>query len=159
MTSDASDATDATKTSLGHLVRTKREKLHLSMEELSHRSGVSRSTLHRVEHDDDIRPTAPKLTQILTELKIEPEELRAFVEDEKYLADIEHWMERSAAFAAASGTLDARSADLQKLASEAKPDLVAIKGEGVARIRHHGSGLEEITDALQAAGWDVMRPV
>jgi transcriptional regulator with XRE-family HTH domain len=143
-----------TRTSLGMLVRERRESLRLSMDDLARRSRVSRSTLHRIEHDHDVRPTAPKLAQILTVLEIKQDEVRSLIRDEDYLGDVLHWMDRSAAFVDAAQSLRPR----QQMAAiaDGTPGLVAYKEGNMAEIR--GDGLDEIRDALKAAGWLVMRP-
>lgn len=143
------------RTSLGMLVRERREGLRLSMDDLATRSRVSRSTLHRIEHDHEIRPTAPKLAQILTVLEIDPDELKVVLNDERYLGDVLHWMERSAAFVDAAQGLRPNQT-LSRLVDAEDPGLVVIKDNNMAEVR--GAGLDDITDALKAAGWHVMRP-
>lgn len=138
------------------LVREKREGMRLSMDDLAARARVSRSTLHRIEHDHAIRPTAPKLAQILVVLEIDPEEIRAVLDDEHYVGDVLHWMERSAAFADAAAGLRPRAAMAAIVGSEETPGLVAMKDGNMATI--NGDGLDELRDALKAAGWLVMRP-
>lgn len=144
----------ASRTTLGLLVRHRREAARLSMDDLATRSRVSRSTLHRIEHDHDIRPTASKLAQILSVLKVAPEDVQAVIEDEHYLGDVLHWMERSAAFVDAAQGLQPR-AGFAVLGVES-PSFVAMKDGHMAEVR--GSGLDELKDALKAAGWLVMRP-
>lgn len=143
-----------TRTSLGMLVRQKREGLRLSMDDLAEHARVSRSTLHRIEHDHKIRPTAPKLAQILTVLEIEPDEVRGYLPDERYLGDVIHWMERSAAFVDASQSLRPRGA-MAHLA-DGSPAFVAVKDGQMAEVR--GDGLDELKATLKASGWLVMRP-
>jgi transcriptional regulator with XRE-family HTH domain len=140
-----------TRTSLGMLVRQKRESMRLSMDDLANRARVSRSTLHRIEHDHKTRPTAPKLAQILVVLEIEADEILAVLHDADYASDVLHWMERSAAFSDAARALRPRVT----VAGEA-PDLIAMKDGSTAEIR--GASLDELKDALKAAGWLVMRP-
>lgn len=142
------------RTSLGMLVRERREGLRLSMDDLANRARVSRSTLHRIEHDHDIRPTAPKLAQILTVLEIAQDEVRTVLAaDEDYLGDVLHWMERSAAFVDVAQGLRPRPA-MAGLVGE--PGLMAMKEDFIAQIS--GTGLDELSAVLKAAGWLVMRP-
>lgn len=147
--------TRSTRLSLGVLVRQKREDLRISMDDAAARARISRSTLHRIEHDHDVRPTAPKLAQILIVLGITPDEVRTVLEDERYLGDVLHWMERSAAFLDTREGLRPR-AGLAALAGEG-PALVAEKDGH--HIRIHGDGLDEVTELFKNAGWLVMRPV
>lgn len=145
------------RTSLATLVRERREGRHLSMDDLATRARVSRSTLHRIEHDYEIRPTAPKLAQILTVLEITPDEVRAVVlNDERYLGDVLHWMERSAAFVDATQGLRPRQA-LARLTDAETPGLIVHKDEHMAQIS--GTGLDELGAAIKAAGWIVTRVV
>jgi transcriptional regulator with XRE-family HTH domain len=137
------------------LVRERREGMHLSMDDLASRARVSRSTLHRIEHDHETRPTAPKLAQILTVLEITPDETRVVLQDEKYLGDVLHWMERSSAFVDVAQGLRPRPA-LAHLAGD-ETALVAIKDGRTTEIR--GEGLDEITEGLKSLGWHVLRPV
>jgi transcriptional regulator with XRE-family HTH domain len=144
----------ATRVSLGTLVRARREHLRLSMDDLALRARVSRSTLHRIEHDHDIRPTAAKLAQILTVLEVEPTEVRDLIADDDYLGDILHWMERSGALVEVTQSLRPQPS-LAALAAD-QPSLIAMKDNHIATIS--GTGLEEIREALKAAGWLVARP-
>lgn len=146
------------RTSLGMLVRERREGRRLSMDDLASRARVSRSTLHRIEHDHEIRPTAPKLAQILTVLEVEPDEVRVVLKDERYLGDVLHWMERSSAFVDVAQGLRPRPG-LAHLAGAEEPGMVAMKdGNTVSVASVSGDGLDEAKDALKASGWIVMRP-
>jgi transcriptional regulator with XRE-family HTH domain len=144
------------RTSLGMLVRERREGLRLSMDDLAGRARVSRSTLHRIEHDHEIRPTAPKLAQILTVLEITPDEVRVVLKDEHYLGDVLHWMERSSAFVDAAQGLRPRPALAHLAGANEAPDFVAIKDGRTAEVR--GDGLDELKEILKDSGWLVMRP-
>jgi transcriptional regulator with XRE-family HTH domain len=76
---------------LGALVRAKREALHLSMDELAVRARVSRSTIHRIEHSHDVRPTASKLARVLATVQIDPQEARAVIPwGAEYVGDVLH---------------------------------------------------------------------
>jgi hypothetical protein len=92
---------------------------------------------------------------VLATLEITPDEVSAVVNDERYLGDVLHWLERSSAFVAAQNGLKPRPA-LARLVGSGDPDLVVIKDDAMAEIR--GSGLDEIKETLKASGWLVMRP-
>jgi transcriptional regulator with XRE-family HTH domain len=150
--------TNTTTAPLGALVREKREGLHLSMDELAMRARVSRSSIHRIEHSHATRPTPAKLAQVLTVVDITPDEVRSVLDDDEYIGDVLHWMERSGAIDAVRRQLQP-SGPMRPLDEASKPDLIAIHGEngGMARIYSNGH-VDELSAVLRQAGWLVTRP-
>jgi transcriptional regulator with XRE-family HTH domain len=126
------------------------------MDDLATRAGVSRSTLHRIEHDHGIRPTAPKLAQILSVLEIEPDDVRTVIDDEKYAGDVLHWMERSVNCVSPSRTTGRRQEMTSPNGVEDPPDLVAVKDGRTIAVG--GTGIDELSAVLKAAGWLTCRP-
>jgi transcriptional regulator with XRE-family HTH domain len=130
--------------SLGTAIRQRREARGLSMKELEKQSGVSRSTLHRVEHDL-MRPIPYKLAQILAVLENDAEALVA-VADRDYRAQVAKWRDRL------------RAVDSKPLGAQPSAELVAVHPDDtVARIQVHAGRRDELAAILGAAGWAVSR--
>ena len=145
-----------TPTTLGLLIRTRREQAHMSMDDLATRARVSRSTIHRIEHGHKTRSTAPKLAQVLVVLDIKPDELRPLIADERYLGDVLHWMEGSTAFANSNHGLRAQDSMSALDPDVASDGLVVFKNGQMATVR--GSGLDAVKATLKAAGWLIAHP-
>lgn len=136
---------------LGALVRDRRERLGLSMAELADRARLSRSSVHRVEHGSDIRPTPSKLARVLAVLSIDDEAVREVLPADEYRDDLLRWM---AAAPAAESLADAAEA-----ARLAAPDLVLIHPDGtMAQVFGGEPHLDALADAVKRAGWMVTRP-
>jgi transcriptional regulator with XRE-family HTH domain len=147
-----------TNAALGALVREKREGLHLSMDELATQARVSRSSIHRIEHGHATRPMPAKLARVVSIVGITVDELRAVIDNEEYLGDVLHWMERSGAVDAVRRQLQP-SGPMRPLDEAGKPDLLAIHGENGGMARIYSSGhVDELSAVLRQAGWLVTRP-
>jgi len=136
---------------LGALVREQREALGMSMDQLAKQARVSRSSVHRLEHGSDIRPTPSKLGRMLQVVGLEADAVRAALEDSEYRDDVLTWMSRSDD----STTL---VDELERSRPSTTPDLVALHPDGaVARIQGDDH-LDEIGEMFKRAGWLVTRP-
>lgn len=149
--------TTAAHAALGALVRTRREGLHLSMDDLAQRARVSRSTIHRIEHGHAMQPTPAKLAAVLTVVQVTADEVRAAIEDEAYVGDVIHWMDRTDAIETMGQALQARP-HMQPLAR--RPDLIVIDqatGE-VAQVQAPEALAEKLAAMLEQAGYLVTSP-
>lgn len=142
--------------SLAVLVRQRREAGGLSIDDLVARARVSRSALHRIERGHALRPTPPKVAQVLTVLGVEPDEVRQVLDDEQFADDVVRWMRPTRRFPDMSkGPL--RASLIRALEPTAEPLLIAIKGDHATRLC--GDGIEEVRAVLESAGWAFLRPV
>ena len=73
---DMSPPYAVTTARLGALVREQREALGMSMDQLAKQARVSRSSVHRLEHGSDIRPTPSKLGRMLQVVGLEADAAR-----------------------------------------------------------------------------------
>jgi transcriptional regulator with XRE-family HTH domain len=147
-------ANDTPRAVLGALVRKRREALHISMDELAMQAGVSRSTIHRIEHAHATRPMPAKLARVLNVIGVGPEELATVIDDDTYRGDIIHWLSRTEAVKNMGRTLRARPM-FASLVN--RPDFVVIDQETGEGIRVYGGG-DKIATVLEAAGYLVTQP-
>jgi DNA-binding XRE family transcriptional regulator len=137
---------------VGQLVRERREALKLTMDAVAHQAHVSRSTVHRVEHDHEQRTQPSKLARVLTVVGVTPEQLRPRVDDPEYTRDVARWMGRPAR---------PRVRRSRGTASADTPDLVALHPDDTYALVRVPSGrrLDELSAALETAGWLVTTPI
>lgn len=145
MTQTASHAT------LGALVRERRTQLGLSMDQLAQLARVSRSSIHRLEHGHEIRPTPAKLARVLAVVGIDADGVLAALPDDEYRGDVLHWLERAEQATALAGEIES--------AARFTPDLVVIGTDGTTvMIEVKGGGPDAIAAVLKSAGYLVTRP-
>ena len=142
---------------LGALVRERREALRMSMDELATRARISRSSLHRIEHDHPVRATPAKLSRVLTVVGVTPDEVTGVITDPEYAGDVIHWMSRSDALDQMDQALQPRP-HMRPLA--ARPDLVVIDQQSgeVAQVSAPEAMAENLAAVLSAAGYLVTQP-
>jgi transcriptional regulator with XRE-family HTH domain len=143
---------------LGALVRERRERIGLSMDELARRARISRSSLHRLEHGERFRPQASNLARVLVEVGIGDDDVRSALPAGEYRDDVLIWIDRANQLAAsrASGN------GAQARADDGSYDLVLMRGDEPAyfvRLTPHVSGhsdeLCELAERFRVAARDL----
>ena len=136
-----------TQTSLGHLIRERRQALNLTMDGLAERAHISRSSVHRIEHGHQQRATPRNLARVLSVVGIAAGEARANLPDDEYLSDVL----RSLAGAGREGGRTRHGHE---------SDLYVIRDGTAVLMRPIGGGrVDAVADVLEAAGWLVTEPV